>query len=198
VNRTELKAAIESRLLRGTGLSITDELIELAEGRLFRECRRLKEFQGTDSITSAASIGLPADCDAVRAVELVVQGVKVIPAYVSLEDFLAEHDDDATEPPAMYTISDEKLMFWPTGGYSGTLHYWKKPEGLSASVSTNPILDRAPDLYVAAAVAEGFLHYRAFDLHAQYVQITTALIASLNGSAAQDSEPQEQTIGGRF
>jgi hypothetical protein len=198
MNRTELKDAIESRLKRGTSLSVTDELIEIAEGLLFRECRRLKELQGTDAITSAATVVLPADYDAARLVELTVEGVKTMIPFVTLEDFVAEHDDNTSEPPAMYTISDEKLMFYPAAGYSGTLHYWKKPDGLSASVTTNAILERAPDLYLAAALAEGFRHFRDFEKSSYYANIASVMIQSLNSSATQDSMPQEQGIGGRY
>lgn len=196
MNYTTLKSTVVARLRRAS-VPLIDTFIELAEARLFRDAYMVADQQGEVVITSGASVSLPADFAAPRLVSLTVDSEITLIPFTPLEDFTRQAGD-VTGTPERYTITGNTIRFSPPTAKTGTLYYYQRPDGLSGSVVTNSLIERAADLYVAAVMAEAHRHYLNEERASYYDSLVAGLIESINQDAGRDDLPQDQSLGGEY
>jgi hypothetical protein len=157
MNYTELQSEVVKYLHRNDLAAQCPTFIALAESYLFRELH-VKELQISVAGTTTGGYGdLPADFGSVS---------KVVVTYGGREyalDYSAQPDvsTSSTASPAYYSLEKDKLRIWGAAdGQAYTLYYIPAIQNLSATVSTNWLLENASDLYLYASALEGAKYVR--------------------------------------
>lgn len=125
--------------------------IQLAEARFNRLLANL-DMEGTATIDAAATIAFPTDFKALRSIHLDDYGPL---AQLSPDDFQTRYADDANEAvPEHYAIFGGVINLGPPPDdtYTVTMTYLRTLTGLSASDTTNWLLEQHPDLYLYGAL----------------------------------------------
>lgn len=153
----DLKTSIATWLVRSDQTDRIPEYIALAERRLNRVVF-CPEREATTTLTAAASVTLPTDFSAVRAIWLDTDP-KVVLDQMTLNELRQAYSGATTGQPGNYAISGNQLILGPSpdSAYSIELAYWQAIEPLSDSVADNWLLLAHSDLYLCAALAEAFL-----------------------------------------
>lgn len=170
MNYIELKANVASFLHRTDLTSQIPTFIELAEAYLFRELH-IKELQiSVDGTTTSGYADLPTDFGSVARVSVTYNTAARTIDYVALADAPIAN----TSAPSCYSLENNKLRIWgASDGQAYTLYYIPKIENLSDTVTTNWLIENAPELYLDASCLYG----------AKYVR-DDAAIATLSGNIA--------------
>jgi len=152
MNYTELKAQVASYLHRTDLTAQIPTFIALAEAYLFRELH-IKEMQvSIVGSTTGGYADLPADFGSVSRVSVTYGGVARSLDYISLADV----STSTNAAPAFYSLENNKLRIWGAGdGQAYTLYYIPAIQNLSDIVSTNWLLENAPELYLDASCLQG-------------------------------------------
>lgn len=174
MNYTELQSEVISYLHRTDLASKCPSFIALAEAYLFRELH-VKEMQVSVAGTTTGGYGdLPADFGSVSRVSIVYGNSARTLDYISVADAPLS----TTACPAFYSLENDKLRIWGAAdGQAYTLYYIPAIQNLSATVSTNWILENASDLYLYASALEGAKHVRN---DAEVQKLTPIVLASLD------------------
>lgn len=170
MNYTSLQSNVAAFLHRTDLTALIPTFIELAEAYLFRELH-IKELQiSVDGTTSGGYATLPSDFGSVARVSVTNNGTARTLDYVALADAPMA----TSSAPNCYSLENNKLRIWGSSdGQAYTLYYVPDIQNLSNSVTTNWLLENAPELYLDAACLYG----------AKYVR-NDAAIATLTGNIA--------------
>lgn len=155
---SELCDNIATWMVRDDLDDIIPEFIQAAESR-FNRALRLPEME--DSVTtsfSAATITLPTDFLEMRTAYL--DASPIVPLeQMGLAQLRAFNANNTAAKPYYFALqSGNEMVFGPEPGgeYDIILNYYTKIPTLSDDEPTNWLLTAHPDLYRAAALAEGF------------------------------------------
>jgi len=160
----ELKAAIADFANRTDLTAPIVDFITLAEARLYDEMI-LKNMESEETLTLVTSqnyVALPSGFISPIALWLVVSSVRV-PLSPALPQELPY--DTTNNQPQYWAIDGANIRFdCPAAdNYTAYLRCVKK-SNLSGSVATNYLLERRPDIYLAASMAELARYTRDVDL----------------------------------
>jgi hypothetical protein len=156
-NQTDLKTAMASWLHRSDLTGNLDDFIALAEQGIFRELRlRINEAVSTGT-TSSDTITFPSTWGKIERVELTSNGVRYTLDYTSpngIEDLTI-----STGLPSRYTVENGsiRLIPAPASAYSYSVYYIPNLTPLSGASPTNWAITNAPDVYLAASLAQAYL-----------------------------------------
>jgi hypothetical protein len=172
---TQLKTEIANYLHRTDLTAQIPMFITLAESFLFRELN-IKELQISATGTTTGGYGtLPVDFGSVSRVSITYSGAARTLDYVSL----ADAPTSVNAQPGKYSLEKNKLRIWGAAdGQTYTLYYTPLIAALSASVTTNWILENAFDLYLYAASLEGAKYVRN---EAEIAKLGAAIPGLLDG-----------------
>lgn len=155
-NYTGLKAAIATELARDDLTADIPGFIALAEAKMKRRIRK-KTIRATITVT-AESTALPAACAELRSI-YALSGLPSLdrPLRLGTPEAVAEvRANHAGVPgrPVVFAIVDNNLICAPAPDQSYTFQitYYEALTPLSGSVTTNSILDDAPDAYFYGAL----------------------------------------------
>lgn len=172
---TQLKTEIANYLHRTDLTAQIPTFISIAESMLFRELN-VKELQVSVAGTTTSGYGtLPSDFGTVSRVSITYQNAARTLDYIALADAPVAVDTF----PGKYSLENNKLRIWgAANGQAYTLYYIPEIAALSASVTTNWILDNAFDLYLYASCLEGAKYVRN---EAEITKLGAALPGLLDG-----------------
>lgn len=149
---TELKTNIAAYLHRTDLTAQLDTFIQLAEAFLFRE---LSVTDLEVSVTGTATLGtitLPADFGTLSKITITYSGREI-----ALDSKATDYPYSTSGRPLAYLIENGAISLFPTPdtGYPYTLQYTPVMTPLSSTVSTNWLIEQAPDLYLMACQYQG-------------------------------------------
>jgi hypothetical protein len=161
---TELKAAVADFANRTDLTTPIVDCITLAEARLY-DLMILKDFESDEPLTLTTGqnyVALPAGYISPIKFWLIVSTIRV-PLQMVLPQELPYHTDN--NQPRYWAIDGANVRFdCPASeNFSARLRCVKK-SNLSGSVTTNYLLTRRPDIYLAASLVELARYTRDVDL----------------------------------
>lgn len=182
-NWTELKAELADWANRTDLTSQIPSFVASAERRFNRMLRTPEMEDVVAASTSAATITMPANFLAVRALHIDADP-KVVLEPMTPGELRNRYAAAATGRPQNYALqSGNELLFGPApdADYAIVLNYWEKIPALGAAQATNWLLDAHPDLYRAASLVELHLFLKDERAVAIWEERTRMLIEELNG-----------------
>lgn len=152
MNYTELKSNIADYLHRADLTGKLDTFIALAESFLFRELNVADLEIALAGTTTGSTITLPSDFGTLSKITITYAGYELPLDHATPNDALR-----TSGQPLKYSMQDGAITLSPAPdtGYPYTLHYTPVIEPLSVTVSTNWLLQKAPDLYLIACNFQG-------------------------------------------
>lgn len=159
---TELKAEIATWMIRTDLTDVIPMFIRFAEDRFNRTLRVPEMEADVTSTVNAGAVTLPADFLHARSLYLNTDP-KVVLQQLSMPAFRNAHSDAATGQPRHFALqSGNELVLGPTpdSDYEVVLNYYQKIPALGDATTDNWLLLAHPDLYLAAALSEGFAYVR--------------------------------------
>jgi hypothetical protein len=186
MNYTQLQTQVASYLHRTDLASQIPTFIELAEAYLFRELH-IKEMEvSVAGTTTSGYADLPTDFGSVSRVSVTYGGSARALDYISL----ADAPTATTSAPAYYSLENNKLRIWgASDGQAYTLYYIPAIQNLSGSVSTNWLLENAPELYLDAACLQGAKYTRNDAEVAKLTQNVTMSVDSVKRFSERRGHP---------
>jgi hypothetical protein len=165
---TELKAAVADFANRTDLTTPIVDCITLAEARLY-DLMILKDTESDESLTLTTGqnyVALPAGFISPIAFWLIVDSQRV-PLQPALPQELPY--DTSNNQPRLWAIDGANIRFdCPASeGYSAKLRCVKK-SNLSGSVTSNYLLTRRPDIYLAASLVEVARYTRDKELFSEW------------------------------
>lgn len=162
---SELKSSIADWLNRTDLTSVIPDFVSLAEAEIKRRLRRTSVRDDDFSIDDV-EVDLPSDLAELRSIRLITGSTtQDVPLRRCTIEMLNERKarEGTTGRPTDYAIVGAKLYVAPEPDqdYTAELVYFQSFDPLSASVTTNPILEEAPDAYLFGALlqAEPYLEH---------------------------------------
>lgn len=153
---TELQTEIALWLVRDDLETIIPNFIAMGERRINRVLR-VPEMENTVNLTVTDGVAdLPSDFLQARAV---YSGGLVL-EVMGLAQFKRTYPDQQGGPARHFTIAGNEIQFGPGGTFVATMDYYANIEPLSAINPTNWLLETDYDVYLAAALVEGFTYLR--------------------------------------
>jgi len=180
---TELKAELADWANRTDLTTQIPSFIASAERRFNRMLRTPEMEEVVAATTSAATITLPANFLAVRALYIDADPREVLEPMTPGE-LRNRYAAAATGRPQNYALqSGNELVLGPApdGDHAIVLNYWEKIPALGGAQESNWLLDAHPDLYRAAALVELHLFLKDERAAAIWEERTRMLIEELNG-----------------
>lgn len=186
MNYTELQTQVADYLHRSDLASKIPTFIELAESYLFRELH-IKEMQiSVAGTTTSGYADLPADFGSVSRVSVTYGGAARSLDYIALADAPIAN----SYAPAYYSLENNKLRIWgASDGQAYTLYYIPAIQNLSSTVSTNWLLENAPELYLDASCLYGAKYVRNVEMEAKLTQNVTMSIDSVKRFSERRGHP---------
>lgn len=175
MNYTDLKSAIARHFHRTDLATVIPDMIALAEAAVFRDVYPQTTELVVAGTTLNGYVQMPADFAVLKKLTVTSGRMTRSLEYIELPD----HSTETNPAPGYYTFEAGKLRVFGTGtGQAYTLHYIPSMEPLSGTVSTNWLLEKAPDLYLYASCLEVAKYIRD---DAEAVKLLT-LVTSLTDS----------------
>jgi hypothetical protein len=179
-----LQADIADYLHRTDLTALLPSFISRAEAFLFRELQVKDMGVSVAGTTTGEYANLPADFATVSRITIAIGGVEYALDYKS---------NEANTPvtyPVSYALENNKLrIFGASTGQSYTLYYIPKIQPLSASNTTNWLLDNAEDLYLYASALEGAKYIRDEAQTAQLTGYVQPLLDSVRRLSERKGQP---------
>lgn len=149
-----LAAAITSWLERGDLDDQVPDMVRLAESQIERALR-VREMQATVTGTFAdGAADLPDDFLDLAAISLTTSPRRPL-RYLPLGEFMALPSREETGTPLYVTYVGSEMLIAPIQADAPyELVYYQRLPALGTSQQTNWLLDKAPDLYLFAALCE--------------------------------------------
>lgn len=187
-----LKSEVADWLNRGDLTAVIPTFIRNAETTLGRRLR-VRQMLTTTNLTVADEYeALPTDYKEWRALSITTADGPIPMRYVTPDR--ANLLQTATpDQPAYFTVEGTDLRFVPSpdASYAGRLLYYAALPALSADVSTNWLLDEAPDIYLYATLMEAAPYLRDDERVPLWEKMLEARIADLTA----DSKRSEMGAG---
>lgn len=144
--------AIVDRMNDSAMSTYAPEFIQFAEAMFNSRLSNL-DAEGTATIDADDTIPLPTDYKELRSLHLDDYGPLT---QLSPDDFQTRWADDSEAQPENYAIFGNVIHLGPRPDdtYTVTMTYVRTLTGLDSSNTTNWLLEKRPDLYLYAALAE--------------------------------------------
>lgn len=160
-NYPELQASVASWLKNDTLTSFVPDFITLAEARIARDLRLRRQVANTTLATVAGTqtVALPSDWLETENITLMTSSPKamsvVTPEWMDIR-FPA---GISTGEPRFYAVVGNNIVLGPTPDavYNISLDYYQRFAALSVT-PTNWLLTNHPNVYLSAALHEGFMY----------------------------------------
>ena len=182
----ELQDSIALWLARDDLSTPIVDFIRLAESRINRDLRvREMITQATGTLTSGdPELSLPDDFLQVELFTLATATTLVLKPRPSSDAYLRTGNENGE--PKFYSIVGTNFIILPTpdGGYDYTLEYYAEIPALSDSNTSNWLLEKAPDVYLYAALIESAPFLQNDDRTPVWAAAYASAIASLTSSDA--------------
>ena len=149
---TTLKSAVTDWLDTSELDSVIDTLVSLAESRMEREVF-IRDRLCRDTIGVASRyVQLPNDFLRGHTLRLLTDPVTAL-QHISVER-MDRHRREVEDRPVYYTVHSEiEFDVEPDQVYTGEIIYYRTLRRLSATNTTSPLLERAPDIYLYATLS---------------------------------------------
>lgn len=159
---SELLADIATWMVRDDIDTLAPKFVAMAEKRFNRVLRMPEMEQASTATIEAGTVTLPTDFIQARAVHLETDPRTPI-EQMTLAQLSAAYPliENGEGTPMNYALqSGNQMVFGPSPDeeYAVVLNYYAKIPALSDAAPTNWLLDSHDDLYLAAALAEGFAY----------------------------------------
>lgn len=158
----DLKTALSTWTRRADMTTYADDLITVAEGRIFKEvrCREMESSFSAFAIISGGVLALPADYVELKYAYIDGTPITMLqrkdPTWIMLNYPLRS----AQGKPKFVARDADNLIFgpYPDSNYTIQGTYYKKLVSVSSLVNT--LFTNQPDLYLSATLAEAFRFLR--------------------------------------
>lgn len=152
-NYSELVDAITDRMNDSALSTYAPEFIGLAEAQFNRRLNTL-EGEATATTTAASSIALPTGFLAIKSIYLDTDPKQVLNP-MSAKNVATYWASQTTAKPLNYAVASNEIMLAPSPDdtYTVKMTYLAKLTPLSATNTTNWLLESHPDLYLYASLA---------------------------------------------
>ena len=189
----ELKDSIADFLNRDDLTSVIPDFIALAEADMNRGLRHWRQEKRSTAEIDTQYSAIPADfMEAIRfyitsndtsPLELISQSEMVDRRYRS---------GDTSGKPAYYAVTAGEIEVYPTpdGTYDAELYYYSRITALSASNTSNWVLEYFPDAYLYGAL----VHSAPYLKDDERAQVWASLYA--NAISAINAESEKSKFGG--
>lgn len=158
---TELKTQVADWLNRTDLTAVIPSFVSLAEKALARRLRVRQMLTATTLDVNAELVALPDDYAEWRALALSTSNGPMPVRYVTPDraNLLMPPE---TDQPAYFSVEGTSLRFIPAPDqdYTARLLYYATLPVLSADVTTNWLLEEAPDVYLYATLIEAAPYLR--------------------------------------
>lgn len=151
-----LRAAVADWLVRTDLTTQIIDFVALAEARINRDLRVREMVSQASDTVSTQTLAVPSDF--IEVLRFTLDTASDLPLeYRPVEDSEQRVAGVSSGQPRWFSIVGSSFRFYPApdGEYTYTLDYYAKVPAL-ASTSSNWLLAKAPDLYLAASLVEGF------------------------------------------
>lgn len=155
MNYAQLQTALFAWANKAEAEPMIPMFIALAEADMNRRLRSRQMLASVSESVTGETLTLPADFLAISSVNL--DGNDGEPAFIDVDGFNAQRQRyAATGRPALYTIQGGVLRFLPALGDAVmvNLAYYASLAPLSDDVTTNWVLEKAPDAYLYGALVQ--------------------------------------------
>lgn len=155
-NYSELQAAVANWLSRKNLDNRITEFIALCETRFHRELRVAGMEKRAETVIAISTeyVQLPEDFMETRNFQLKTTPVTALQA-MSPDVIDLRYGGTAGKPLYYAIVGDEiQLAPVPDTDYFLEMDYWAELEGLSSTVTTNWMLENAPDIYLFGSLCE--------------------------------------------
>ncbi len=192
----ELKASIADTLNRDDLTSVIPDFITMAEAGLNRTLRHWRQEKRSSAEIDTQYSAIPADFLEVisfhissgdyRSLELISKAEMLDRRYKS---------GDTSGKPAYYAITAGEIEVYPTpdGTYDAELYYYSRITALSASNTSNWVLEYFPDVYLYGSL----VHSAPYLKDDARIQVWAALYQSALDAINMESEKSKFGGSGR-
>lgn len=184
-----LQVSVSDFLNRADLNSVVPDFIALAEAQINRRLIKdgpVREMMGrSDATIDDEFVSVPADFMGARAIYLAPNYLPL--AFVSPEEIVQRKTlyPNASGDPQCFSVVGGQLQFWPWGGagtFSGEMTYWKRIPALSASNTTNWLLQGHPDIYLYTALLQSAPYLKDDARMAVWAPLAESGVADLVGA----------------
>jgi hypothetical protein len=190
-NYTNLQTSIADFLNRDDLTSVIPTFIQLAEAQMQREIRHWKMEARTGGQQTGGDqyMQIPADWLETIRLHLTGSGTSAVTmtSRAAMADIRAKNEDVSTVAPYYYTHADGQFELYPTPSEDTDIEllYYQKIPALSASNSTNWLLEDAPDAYLYGSLLHS-APYLAEDARvAVWAQMYSSAVVNVNNASEQ-------------
>ena len=196
-NYTNLQTSLADFLNRDDLTAVIPDFITLAEANFNRDIRHWKMEARTSGGQPAGQEYMVIPADWLETIRMHVVDTSVTPNTSSnpitmisrdqMADIRYKNNDNAGKNPFAYTHADGQFQLYPTPPQNVDIEllYYQKIPALSATTTTNWLLDEAPDVYLYGALLHSAPYLQEDARIAAWAQLYSAAVANLNRVSEQ-------------
>ena len=193
----ELKSTIADFLNRDDLTSVIPTFISLAEADMNRKVRHWRLADRAVAVADARYIALPANFIEAQRIMLTSPAVQRLEMITQSDLMDRRSVDDTAKKPAYYSIVDGAFELYPQPDQSYDLEivYYERLDSLSASITTNWMLEYSPDAYLYGSL----LHAAPYLAEDGRVQVWASLYKNaIDGINLEDDKAKASGSGHRM
>ena len=193
----ELKSTIADFLNRDDLTSVIPTFISLAEADMNRKVRHWRMEDRAVAVADARYIALPANFIEAQRIMLTSPAVQRLEMITQSDLMDRRSVDDTAKKPAYYSIVDGAFELYPQPDQSYDLEivYYERLDSLSASITTNWMLEYSPDAYLYGSL----LHAAPYLAEDGRVQVWASLYKNaIDGINLEDDKAKASGSGHRM
>ena len=193
----ELKSTIADFLNRDDLTTVIPTFISLAEADMNRKVRHWRMEDRAVAVADARYIALPANFIEAQRIMLTSPAVQRLEMITQSDLMDRRSVDDTAKKPAYYSIVDGAFELYPQPDQSYDLEivYYERLDSLSASITTNWMLEYSPDAYLYGSL----LHAAPYLAEDGRVQVWASLYKNaIDGINLEDDKAKASGAGHRM
>lgn len=193
----ELKSTIADFLNRDDLTSVIPTFISLAEADMNRKVRHWRMEDRAVAVADARYIALPANFIEAQRIMLTSPTVQRLEMITQSDLMDRRSVDDTAKKPAYYSIVDGAFELYPQPDqdYDLEIVYYERLDSLSASITTNWMLEYSPDAYLYGSL----LHAAPYLAEDGRVQVWASLYKNaIDGINLEDDKAKASGSGHRM
>ena len=193
----ELKSTIADFLNRDDLTTVIPTFISLAEADMNRKVRHWRMEDRAVAVADARYIALPANFIEAQRIMLTSPAVQRLEMITQSDLMDRRSVDDTAKKPAYYSIVDGAFELYPQPDQSYDLEivYYERLDSLSASITTNWMLEYSPDAYLYGSL----LHAAPYLAEDGRVQVWASLYKNaIDGINLEDDKAKASGSGHRM
>jgi len=187
----DLQTDIADWLNRSTLTSTIPTFITLAESEIDRRLRTADTLAIGTGTTSSNPVDLSTDLTRfrqIKAIKIVYQGVDIVLNQVSMDILWSRYPGTSSGVPEYYALSGTDLYLdpAPNGEFAWSIQYYQGLNPLSATNTTNWLLDKHYDLYLVASQYQASMYLKHFEAAAGFKQLQENIISQIKDRDVRD------------